>query len=67
MDNVIDIRFQLLKSDQHGSVGFVGGVGPLAILSCTNTVGRKVSLKPGSKLEGTPMEKDCANTRASWL
>ena len=33
------------------------GFKPLANPIMRNTVGRKVSLKQGSKLEGTPMEK----------
>ena len=47
--------------DQHPEViGLVGGIwalNPLANPIMRNTVGRKVSLKQGSKLEGTPMEK----------
>ena len=54
-------RFQLLKSlinirkylDLLVELGFK----PLANPIMRNTVGRKVSLKQGSKLEGTPMEK----------
>jgi len=47
MDNIIDVSIPVAEVvDKHPEV-----------LLMRNTVGRKVSLKQGSKLEGTPMDK----------
>ncbi len=54
-------RFQLLKSliniRKYWTCWWSWALNPLANPIMRNTVGRKVSLKQGSKLEGTPMEK----------
>ena len=54
-------RFQLLKLliniRRYWNLLVELGFKPLANPIMRNTVGRKVSLKQGSKLEGTPMEK----------
>lgn len=61
MDNVIDVSIPVAQViDQHPEVLDLLvelGFKPLANLIMRNTVGRKVSLKQGSKLEVTPMEK----------
>ena len=60
MDNVIDVSIPVAQViDQHPEVLDLLvelGFKPLANPIMRNTVGRKVSLKQGSKLEGTPME-----------
>ena len=60
MDNVIDVSIPVAQViDQHPEVLDLLvelGFKPLANPIMRNTVGRKVSLKQGSKLEGT-MEK----------
>ena len=51
MDNKIDVSIPVAQViDQHPEVLDL-------LVELGNTVGRKVSLKQGSKLEGTPMEK----------
>ena len=61
MDNVIDVSIPVAQViDQHPEVLDLLvelGFKPLANPIMRNTVGRKVSLKQGSKLEVTPMEK----------
>ena len=61
MDNVIDVSIPVAQViDQHPEVLDLLvelGFKPLANPIMRNTVGRKVSLKQGSNLEGTPMEK----------
>ena len=61
MDNVIDVSIPVAQViDQHPEVLDLLvelGFKPLANPIMRNTVGRKVSLKQGAKLEGTPMEK----------
>ena len=61
MDNVIDVSIPVAQViDQHPEVLDLLvklGFKPLANPIMRNTVGRKVSLKQASKLEGTPMEK----------
>lgn len=61
MDNVIDVSIPVAQViDQHPEVLDLLvelGFKPLANPIMRNTVGRKVSLKQGSKLEATPMEK----------
>ena len=61
MDNVIDVSIPVAQViDQHPEVLDLLvelGFKPLANPIMRNTVGRKVSLKQVSKLEGTPMEK----------
>ena len=61
MDNVIDVSIPVAQViDQHPEVLDLLvelGFKPLANPIMRNTVGRKVSLKQGLKLEGTPMEK----------
>ena len=61
MDNVIDVSIPVAQViDQHPEVLDLLvelGFKPLANPIMRNTVGRKVSLKQESKLEGTPMEK----------
>ena len=61
MDNVIDVSIPVAQViDQHPEVLDLLvelGFKPLANPIMRNTVGRKVSLKQGSKFEGTPMEK----------
>ena len=61
MDNVIDVSIPVAQViDQHPEVLDLLvelGFKPLANPIMRNTVGRKVSLKQGSKLESTPMEK----------
>ena len=60
MDNIIDVSIPVAQViDQHPEVLDLLvelGFKPLANPIMRNTVGRKVSLKQGSKLEGT-MEK----------
>ncbi len=61
MDNKIDVSIPVAQViDQHPEVLDLLvelGFKPLANPIMRNTVGRKVSLKQGSKLEVTPMEK----------
>ena len=61
MDNIIDVSIPVAQViDQHPEVLDLLvelGFKPLANPIMRNTVGRKVSLKQGSKLEVTPMEK----------
>ena len=61
MDNKIDVSIPVAQViDQHPEVLDLLvelGFKPLANPIMRNTVGRKVSLKQGSKLEGTPMDK----------
>ena len=61
MDNKIDVSIPVAQViDQHPEVLDLLvelGFKPLANPIMRNTVGRKVSLKQGSKLECTPMEK----------
>lgn len=61
MDNVIDVSIPVAQViDQHPEVLDLLvelGFKPLANPIMRNTFGRKVSLKQGSNLEGTPMEK----------
>ena len=61
MDNKIDVSIPVAQViDQHPEVLDLLvelGFNPLANPIMRNTVGRKVSLKQGSKLEVTPMEK----------
>ena len=61
MDNKIDVSIPVAQViDQHPEVLDLLvelGFKPLANPIMRNTVGRKVSLKQGSKLAGTPMEK----------
>ena len=59
MDNVIDVSIPVAQViDQHPEVlDLLVEFKPLANPIMRNTVGRKVSLKQGSNLEGTPMEK----------
>ena len=61
MDNKIDVSIPVAQViDQHPEVLDLLvelGFKPLANPIMRNTVGRKVSLKQVSKLEGTPMEK----------
>ena len=61
MNNVIDVSIPVAQViDQHPEVLDLLvelGFKPLANPIMRNTVGRKVSLKQGSKLEVTPMEK----------
>ena len=61
MNNVIDVSIPVAQViDQHPEVLDLLvelGFKPLANPIMRNTVGRKVSLKQGKKLEGTPMEK----------
>ena len=61
MDNKIDVSIPVAQViDQHPEVLDLLvelGFKPLANPIMRNTVGRKVSLKQWSKLEGTPMEK----------
>ena len=61
MDNIIDVSIPVAQViDQHPEVLDLLvelGFKPLANPIMRNTVGRKVSLKQGSKSEGTPMEK----------
>ena len=61
MDNVIDVSIPVAQViDQHPEVLDLLvelGFKPLANPIMRNTVGRKVSLKQGSNLEGAPMEK----------
>ena len=61
MDNKIDVSIPVAQViDQHPEVLDLLvelGFKPLANPIMRNTVGRKVSLKQGSKLEATPMEK----------
>ena len=61
MDNKIDVSIPVAQViDQHPEVLDLLvelGFKPLANPIMRNTVGRKVSLKQGSKLERTPMEK----------
>ncbi len=61
MDNIIDVSIPVAEVvDKHPEVLDILvelGFKPLANPLMRNTVGRKVSLKQGSKLEGTPMDK----------
>ena len=63
MDNIIDVSIPVAEVvDKHPEVLEILvelGFKPLANPLMRNTVGRKVSLKQGSKLEGTrtPMDK----------
>ena len=61
MDNIIDVSIQLRKwwinIQKFLDILVELGFKPLANPLMRNTVGRKVSLKQGSKLEGTPMDK----------
>ena len=61
MDNKIDVSIPVAQViDQHPEVLDLLvelGFKPLANPIMRNTVGRKVSLKQRSNLEGTPMEK----------
>ena len=61
MDNVIDVSIPVAQViDQHPEVLDLLvelGFKPLANPIMRNTVVRKVSLKQGSKFEGTPMDK----------
>ena len=61
MDNIIDVSIPVAEViDKHPEVLEILvelGFKPLANPIRRNTVGRKVSLKQGSTLEGTPMEK----------
>ncbi|WP_048690396.1 DUF1858 domain-containing protein [Streptococcus sp. 400_SSPC] len=61
MDNKIDVSIPVAQViDQHPEVLDLLvelGFKPLANPIMRNTVGRKVSLKQGSKFEGTPMDK----------
>ena len=61
MDNIIDVSISVAQGIVSHPEGFgllvELGFKPLANPIMRNTVGRKVSLKQGSKLEGTPMEK----------
>ena len=59
MDNIIDVSIPVAEVvDKHPEVLEILvelGFKPLANPLMRNTVGRKVSLKQGSKLEGTPL------------
>lgn len=68
MDNIIDVSIPVAEVvdkhpevvDKHPEVLEILvelGFKPLANPLMRNTVGRKVSLKQGSKLAGTPMDK----------
>ena len=61
MDNIIDVSIPVAEVvDKHPEVLEILvelGFKPLANPLMRNTIGRKVSLKQGSKLEGTPMDK----------
>ena len=68
MDNIIDVSIPVAEViDKHPEVLEILvelGFEPLANPIMRNTVGRKVSLKQGSKLEGTPMEKSVLTVAA---
>ena len=57
MDNKIDVSIPVAQHPEVLDLLVELGFKPLANPIMRNTVGRKVSLKQGSKLEGTPMEK----------
>ena len=71
MDNIIDMSIPVAEVvDKHPEVLEILvelGFKPLANPLMRNTVGRKVSLKQGSKLEGTPYGQDCPHTGSEWL
>ena len=62
MDNIIDVSIPRCRNgwtsiQKSLEILVELGFKPLLIPLMRNTVGRKVSLKQGSKLEGTPMDK----------
>ncbi len=71
MDNVIDVSIPVAQViDQHPEVLDLLvelGFKPLANPIMRNTVGRKVSLKQGSKIRRHSYGEDCTNTRGQWL